>query len=71
MENQYGKWFSLGRGAWNHNVTIFHKNAGKNLQHCGNSKPHTDAVLAMISTTVDEDLSGLIGIWKKTDMKKM
>lgn len=53
MENQYGKWFSMGRGAWSHNVTIFHTNAGKNLQHCAKLKPHTDAVLAMISTTVD------------------
>ena len=45
-----------GRGAWSHNVVIFHGNAGKKLRHHAKSKPHTDAILAITSTRIDEAL---------------
>ena len=71
MENHYVKWFSVRRGAWSHNVIIFHENARKKLQHHAKLKPHTDDVLAIISTTVDEALLGLTGIQVKTDTNKL
>ena len=54
-----------GRCAWGHNAVIFHGNAGK-LRGQAKSRPHTDAILAITSTRIDEALSGHIGTQEKT-----
>ena len=59
-----------GRGAWSHNTVIFHRNAGKKLQRHAKSKPHTDAILAITSSRIDEALSGLSGIQEKTNINR-
>ena len=60
-----------GRGAWSHNAVIFHVNAGKKLQHHAKLKPHTDAILAITSTRIDEAFSSPSGIEEKTNINKM
>ena len=57
-----------GRGAWFHNAVIFHGNAGKKLQHHAKSKPHTNAILAITFTRIDEALLGSRGIQEKTNI---
>ena len=59
-----------GRGAWSHNTLIFHENTGKLRRHA-KSKPHTNAILAITSTRIDEALSGPSGIQEKTNINKM
>ena len=59
-----------GRGAWSHNAVIFHGNAGKKLQRHAKSKPHTNAILAITSSRIDEALSGLSGIQEKTNINR-
>ena len=59
-----------GRGAWSHTALIFHGNTG-NLRRHAKSKPHTNAILAITSTIIDEALSGPSGIQKKTNINKM
>ena len=60
-----------GRGAWSHNAVIFRWNAGKKLRCHAKSKPHTDAILAITSTRIDETLSGPSGSQEKTNINKM
>ena len=57
-----------GRGAWSHNAVIFHGSAGKKLRRHAKSKPHTDAILAITSSRIDEALSGPSGIQEKTNI---
>ena len=59
-----------GRGAWSHNAVVFHGNAGKKLQCHAKSKPHTNAILVITSTRIDEALSGPSGI-QKENINKM
>ena len=60
-----------GRGAWSHNAVIFHGNAGKKLRCHAKSKPHTDAILAITSTRIDEASSGPSGIQEKTNINEI
>ena len=60
-----------GRGAWSHNAVIFHGNAGKKLRHHAKSKAHTDAILTITSTRIDEALSGPSGIQEKTNINEV
>ena len=60
-----------GRGAWSQNAVIFHGNEGKMLPRHAKSKTHTDAILAVTSTRIDEALSSPSGIEKKTNINKM
>ena len=60
-----------GRGAWSHNAVIFHGNAGKKLQRHAKTKPHTDAILAITFTRIDEALSGPSDIQEKTNINEM
>ena len=55
-----------GRGARSHNAVIFHGNAGKKLRRHAKSRLHTDGILAITSTRIDEALSGPSGIQEKT-----
>ena len=60
-----------GRGAWSHNAVLFHGDAGKKLRHHAKSKPHTDAILAITSTRIDEASSGPSGIQEKTNINEL
>ena len=55
-----------GSGAWSHNVIIFHGNAGKKLGHHVKAKLHTNSILAITFTRIDEALSDPTGIQEKT-----
>ena len=59
------------RGAWSHNAVIFHGNAGKKLRRHAKLKPHTNSILAITSTRIDEALSGPNGIEEKTNIYEM
>ena len=59
-----------GRGAWSHNMVIFHGNAGKKLRRHAKLKPQTDAILALTSTRIDEALSEPSGIQEKTNINE-
>ena len=59
------------RGAWIHNAVIFHGNAGKKLRRHAKSKPHTNVILTIASTRIDEALLGPSGIQEKTNINEM